>query len=523
LARPVFRALWIASFVSNLGTLMQSVGASWLMTSLDPSLTALVQAASNLPFFLLALPAGALADVLDRRRLLLWTQGWMLAVAATLSVFTYVGLTTPWVLLGLTFALGFGAALNAPAWQAIMSELVARPELPSAVALNSAGFNVARAVGPALGGLIVASAGAEATFLLNAVSFIGVIIVLFRWRRAPQKSVLPTERVLGAMWTGIRYARHSIVLRAVLARSGSFVVFGSALWALLPLIARYGLERGPGGYGALLGFLGAGAVVAVLLLPFMRERLSLDAILWIAVLVFDAVTVVAALVKNFPLVLIAMFVGGIAWLTLLATFNAFVQASVPAWVRGRALAVYQLVTFGGIAIGSAIWGAVAEASDVPTALLSAAVGMVAGLVVTSRFRLEPILDINVEPSMHWPEPIVAGVVDPEHGPVFVEVEYRIDPQRYDEFAAAMQEVRAVRLRDGAIRWHLLQDAADPAHLIESFMVESWIEHLRQHERVTVADREIEERVRSFHIGAEPPKVSHYLEALPPRNRGRSGS
>ena len=296
LRQPLFRALWIAAAISNIGTLMQNVGAAWLMTSLaaSPLMVALVQTATTLPVFMLALPAGALADVVDRRRVLLFTQGWMLAAAAGLGLLTLLGATTPQVLLALTFILGLGAAMNAPAWQAIVPELVDRAELPAAVALNSVGFNLARAVGPALGGLVVGAAGAGVVFLLNAASFLGVIVVLFYWERPSRKSLLPAERILGAIRTGMRYVRHTPVLRAVLLRAGAFALFGKALLALLPLLARNELGLGAVGYGVLLGAFGAGAIVGAAVLPKMRQRISVDLLAHGAIAVFAAVVIVVA-------------------------------------------------------------------------------------------------------------------------------------------------------------------------------------------------------------------------------------
>lgn len=345
---PVFRSLWIATVASNIGTWMQSVGAAWLMTSLSKSavMVALVQAASMLPMFILSLPAGALADLVDRRRLLLVTQTWMLAAAAILWALTFLGATTPWVLLGLTFLLGLGAALNGPAWQAIVPELVPRGQLLKAISLNSAGFNLSRAVGPAVAGVIVAATGAGMTFLLNAVSFLGVIIVLYRWRRPPVGSALPAERLLAAMRTGLRYIRHVPVLRAVFLRLGIFMFCSSALWALLPLISRYELGGGPTTYGILLGCLGAGAVAGAALLPPLGRRLSGEWLVRGATLVFAAVLLTLALVPVMAVVAAALVVGGIAWLVLVSSFNATVQTAVPSWVRARAMAVYMLVFAG---------------------------------------------------------------------------------------------------------------------------------------------------------------------------------
>ncbi len=514
LRHPIFRALWIASVISNVGTWMQSVGAAWLMTSLAPSafMVALVQAAITLPMFLLAFPAGALADILDRRRLLLFAQIWMMAAAALLSALTFLQITTAWTLLLITFVLGIGAALNAPAWQAIILDVVPRSDLVPAVSLNSAGFNVARAVGPTLGGIVLAAAGAGVVFFLNAVSFLGVVVVLFLWRRPPNHNVLPAERVYGAMRAGIRYARHAPGLLAVFVRTIAFIIFGSSLAALLPLITRFDLGMGPRAYGVLLGFFGAGSVFGAFFLPGFRRRMSVDALVIFSSLLYAGMLFAFAFVKMFGVLCVATFAGGMAWLLMFSTFNSSVQAVVPLWVRGRALSIYLLIFFGGLTAGSALWGLVAEWTSVSTSLLISAIGTVAGLVVTLGFTIGENETMDLEPALDWPAPtVIAGSnLDSERGAVMVSIDYQIDPANQLEFSAAMREVRRIRRRDGALRWGLGRDTADPSHFVEVYVVESWTEHLRQHERLTVADRSVFEKARSFHIGEEPPTVSHFL-------------
>ena len=518
LHHPLFRALWVATVVSNVGTWMQNVGAAWLMTSLAPSpmMVALVQAATSLPVFLVGLPAGALADVVDRRWLLLWTQGWMLATATVLGMVSLTGIITPWSLLALTFALGLGAALNAPAWQAIVPELVPRADLPAAIALNSIAFNIARAIGPALGGIVVALAGAGTVFLLNAASFLGVMGVLYRWQRAAPLSRWPPEHVVGAMRAGLRYVRYAPPLRAVLVRAGVFMLCGSALWALLPLVARNELGLTAAGYGLLLGALGAGAVGGAVLLPRVRQQTTADTLVAGATVVFAVVTLALAYLHDIALLCIVMFVGGAAWMLLMATFNVAVQTAVPEWVRARALAVYLLVFQGGIAAGSALWGTVAARAGLSMALLGAAVGLLGGLLAMVRYRLVTGDAVDLTPSLHWPEPIVTRTLQPEDGPVLVMVEYQIDPVQAEAFVRAMDAVRLERRRDGAMRWGLFSDAAAPSRYVETFLVESWVEHLRQHARVTMGDRAVQERAQAFHIGTTPPVVSHLLSAYAAR-------
>jgi MFS family permease len=520
LREPLFRTLWIASVASNIGTWMQNVGAAWLMTSLAPSPTmvALVQAATSLPVFLVGLPAGAVADLVDRRRLLLITQGWMLAAAGALGLLTFFDMTTSWLLLILTFALGLGAAMNAPAWQAIIPELVDSSELRAAVTLNGVGFNVARAVGPALGGLIVAALGSAAVFVLNALSFLGVMIVLYRWRRPEAVSVLPAEDVLSAMRSGMRYVRHAPALRAVLLRTGIFIFGGSALWALLPLVTRQELALDATGYGILLGCLGTGAVVGAFLLPRIEHKLSTDTLLTSAIVLFAFATAGPAYARHFGLLCVVMVVGGVAWITIMSTFNVGAQVTVPAWVRARALAVYGLVFQGGTAIGSAFWGSLAERLTLSMALVCAGAILVLGLVAMLRYRLKLEEEINLAPSLHWPEPALSMIPPPDAGPVLVTVEYSVDPGRARDFVSAMDGVRELRLRDGAYRWGLYNDQARPTRFVETFVVESWAEHLRQHERVTVADRKIEDVARAFHIGETPPTVAHLIHARYPASK-----
>ena len=517
LRESVFRALWIATVVSNIGTWMQDVGEAWLMTSLTPSpvLVALVETAGSLPVVLVALPAGALADVVDRRRLLLVMQSWMCVAAGAMGVLALMGRMTPGRLLLLTFLLGIGTAMSNPAWQAITPELVPQAELPGAIALSAVGINIARAIGPALGGFIVGASGPWAVFFLNAASFIAIMVVVYRWRPPPRRSNLPPEDIIGAMRTGTRYLRNSPELQTVLVRSGTFVVCASALWALLAQQARRGLGLGSFGYGLLLGCIGIGAIVGAWLLPKVRERLSMNQLVGAGTVVFALATVSLAYVNSFAVLAVALAVGGVAWIAVLSSLNVSAQTATPSWVRARVMAVYLLVFMGGLAAGSAAWGFVAARFGVSTALSFAAIGLLIGLAATWRYRLVGDENLSLTPSMHWPEPIVMIDTQPEEGPAITLIEYRIDPKAAEEFLRAMKEMRRIRQRDGAIRWNLLRDAADPERYIESFVTESWAEHLRQHERVTAEDREVEQRAQSFHLGPQPPRITHLIaEQLP---------
>ncbi len=519
LRRPVFRRLWAASLASNVGTWMQNVAAVWLMTSLTTSTTlvALVQSATALPMLVLALFAGALADVADRRRIIVATQVASALVAAGLGLLTLMGLVTPWTLLGLTAALGLGAALYVPASQAINPELVPRDELASAVALGGVSMNGARAVGPALGGALVAATGPGAVFLVNAASFLGVAAAAWSWRREARPTTLPAERLLGALRAGVRYARHAPPLRAVLVRAGAFVLAGSATMALLPVVARRHLDLGALGYGALLGCLGAGAVLGAGLLPRLRRALGRDGLVVVGTLGFAAGTAGVGLAARLEGgqalggTVLALLTAGLAWITTLATFNTAAQTSVPAWVRGRALGLYLTVFQGGMALASAGWGALAERLDAPTTLLVAAVVLAASCLTAPVWRLRAD-DGDQAPSLHWPEPQLALPAAPTRGPVLVTVEYEVAPEDAARFVEALRALEPVRRRDGATSWAVFRDTARPEAFVETFLVESWDEHLRQHARVSNADLAVEASVRALHRGPAPPQVRHLLDA-----------
>jgi MFS family permease len=490
------------------------------MTTLTSStvLVAMVQVAASLPLLLLSLPAGALADVLDRRRVLIFSQTWMIFAALGLGLLTLTGLVTPWSILLFTFLLSIGSALNSPAWQAALPEMVSREDLPHAITLGSISFNIARALGPALAGWILASFGPAATFLLNALSFVGVVYVIYRWERPVVEPVLPGERILGAMSTGLRYVRHAPAVLAPIARGVAFIACASSLWALLPVIAKVEVRRGPAGYGLMLGAMGLGAVAGAMALPRLKGRNSTDGVVAAGTLVFAGALAALGTVKSFPLLLLAMLFAGGAWLTVLSSFNVALQTVVPSWVRGRSLSVYLVLFYAGLAGGSALWGSVAGRYGTRVALVTAATAMVLGLLATMRLHLVSGEGLNLAPSRQWPAPIVAHEPEPERGPVLITVRYRIDPARAEEFAAAMRGVRRIRLRDGAFQWGLFADAADHAAYTETFLVRSWAEHLRQHERVTMADIDVEERARAFHLGPERPEVTHLIATTVPREK-----
>ena len=513
----IFTAIWTASLVSNFGSLIQTVGASWLMTSIAPSadMVALVQASTTLPIMLLSLPAGATADIWDRRLVMIIAQALMLVVAALLTTLAYLGYVTPWMLLWLTFLIGCGTALYGPAWQSSVGEQVPRSELPAAVALNSVAFNLARTAGPAIGGIIVAQAGPPAAFLANGVSYVALILVLIMWRRPRAVPFLPPENMLMAMGAGVRYARLSPRVRTVLLRGLTFGLLGSSIWALMPLIARDLIGGNAITYGVLLGAFGSGAVVGALGSTALRRRYSNERIVAGGTLAFGCGTLVTALSSWHAPSMLALVLSGAAWVLVLSTFNVTIQTSSPRWVVGRTVAIYQMVTFGGLAIGSWLSGLLAAGFGLRTALLGSGIGMVLSALLGRRWPLLQPEGLNLDPSRTWSgesREQLAQLLDT--GPVIVTVEYHIAAPDFEPFRLAMRELRRIRRRDGAKRWSLMQDMAATEIWIERYHSPNWIEHLRRQHRFTVADQEIERRVLAFHQGPGAPRVRHLIERRP---------
>jgi MFS family permease len=491
---------------------MQNVGGVWLMTSLShsPLMVALMQTATSLPVFLVVLPAAALADIVDRRRMLIVTQAWMTAAAAGLSLMTLIGQTTPWVLLTFTFALGLGSAVNMPVWQTVVPRLVPRDELPYAVALNSVAYNIARVIGPALGGAVVAIAGPGPVFLINAASFVGVMVVVYRWDRSPEENPFPAEHVMGAIRAGTRYTLHAPPLRSALIRCCLFIACSSALWALMPQVARHELNMNATGYGYLLGCFGTGALLGAAILPKLRQKASINTLVMAGTVVFAITTLALAYMRVLVLLYGAMVAGGVAWMATMSSLNVAAQTSAPSWVQSRALGFYTLALQGGMAVASVIWGAIAEQDGNSVALLCASLGLLVGLFGGFLWPLESDQNVDLRPSLHRHEHRLTIVPGPEAGPVMVRVEYRIDEEKSAEFVRAMHELGRVRRRNGARQWGLYHDLAQAGRYTEIFTVESWAEHLRQHARFTMTDREVLERVRSFQLENEPPVASHSI-------------
>ncbi len=512
LKHNTFRWLWLASIASNIGTWMHEVGAGWLMTSLssNPMHVALVQVAGSAPMFLLALPAGAMADIIDKRRYLLIVQVWMAAVATLLATLTLLGLTTVWLLLSLTLTMGVGTALMMPAWSALTPELVSKRDLPSAIALSSLGINVARALGPAIAGVLVSLSGPWATFALNALSFFAVMAVLLTWKRERQVAAFPAERLLGAIRAGWRYSRASRPLQAVLVRAAAFFVGASAGTSLLPLIVRGELKGSASDFGLLLGSVGIGAVLGAMLLPRLRERISANHLVAMASVLYALVLLALAWVRDFAVLLPVMLLSGAAWIAVLSSLQVSAQTSVPDWVRARALSVYILVFFGSMAAGGALWGYVASHASIPIALLAASGCLVLGLLLTPRFTLPVTESEDLAPSLHWPAPILADEADRERGPVMITLQYDIAPEHVTGFRQAMVEVARMRKRNGAFSWGLVQNSENPRHWQEFFFDESWLEHLRHHGRITRAEQRIEAAARRFQNPHVAVHIEHFL-------------
>lgn len=510
---PIFRRVWFASVSSHFGGMIQSVGAAWLMLSITQSadMVALVQASVALPVMLFSLVAGAMADNFDRRRMMLAAQVFMLVVSVALAVCAWSGVITPWLLLLFTFLIGCGAAFNSPAWQASVGDMVPRGELPGAVAFNSMGFNIARSVGPAIGGAIVAAAGAAAAFAINAVSYVALVVVLARWRPKRSPRPLPREALGGAMAAGVRYVAMSPAVRTVLGRAAVFGVGASAVMALLPLVAQDLVGGGPLTFGLLLGAFGVGAVSGAMGSTRLREALSTESLVRWACIAFAAAVALAAVSGLLLLTMAALLLAGAAWVLAMSTFNVTVQLSTPRWVVARALSLYQMSAFGGMALGSWLWGFVADHADVRTALLAAAAVMGACALLGLLAPLARLAELNLDPLSRFKEPATAVPVQPRTGPVVVMVEYIIAEEDVLEFLGAMAERRRMRRRDGARNWRVLRDLADPQIWVERYETPTWLDYIRHNSRLTHDDATIPAHLRALHRGPDGPRVRRMIE------------
>ena len=507
---PVFRMLWLTWLFANTCMWMNDVAAAWLMTSLttSPLYVALVQTASTLPVFLLGLPSGALADILDRRRYFIATQFWVAIVAIALCAAILAGGMTAPLLLALTFANGVGLAMRWPVFSAIVPELVPRTQLPAALALNGMSMNASRIIGPLVAGAIIASAGSAWVFVLNAALSLLSAFVIMRWHRVHVPSPLGRERLGSAMRVGLQFVRQSPRMRAVLWRIALFFLHSTALLALLPLLAR-GMQGGSAGtYTLLLASMGAGAITAAMFLHRLRQMMSRDLLVLRGAALQAAATATMAFTSNIYIAVPAMFLGGVAWISSANTLSVAAQLALPDWVRARGMSMYQMAIMGGSAAGAALWGQVASITDVRTSLSIAAVTGVLGMWLVQRWVRDDMIEEDHSRSTNFNRPTTAEL--PDAGRILITIEYFIDPQRAAEFRAVMQESRRSRLRQGALSWQLQHDIAEPSRYIEQIVDESWTEHLRRFDRVTTSDVSLRDRKMAFHVGDSPPVVSRYV-------------
>ncbi len=504
----------IAQFISNIGGWMQTVGAQELMLTLTTSATfvALIQTAAGLPVMLLAIPAGALGDIVDRRRLLIVSQSFMLLAAIVLAALAVGGLLTPWLLLGLIFAVGAGQTFTSPTWQTLQPELVPATDRPQAIALGSVNQNLSRAVGPAIGGALYAATSAAALFFVNAVSFVPVIGAVARWhpKARPPSGVAP-EQAWEAIRAGARYVAASPALRVILVRAGSFMLFANSIWALLPLVAHSYLRLGSSGYGLLLGGVGVGAVAGAVALPRLRGRLAAGSLLTITTVALAAMILALAYVRSVPLAALVVIVAGGAWILALSTLSSTYQATLPGWVKARGMAYYLVVFQGGGALGSAAFGILAQRTTLQVALVSAAILLALSGVLGLLLHFRSISPEELLPAGDWPEPHAWHGAHPA-GPVLVTVEYHAQRGRSQELLDALREGRYARRRTGAVGWQVWRDAAEPDRILERFSVGSWDEHIRQGERVSRRDQQRLDDIRAIADPERPAVVTHWVVA-----------
>lgn len=519
LRHQTYRTIWIASLASNFGGLIQAVGAAWMMTSLSSSenMIALVQASTSLPIMLFSLISGALADSFDRRRIMISAQLLMLVASVMLTVFAWYGWLTPWLLLFFTFMIGCGTALNNPSWQASVGEMVPREDLPAAVTLNSVGFNITRSVGPAIGGAIVAVAGAAAAFLVNSLSYFALIYALMQWKLPAPTSQLPREQLGAAISAGMRYVAMSPNIGKVLVRGFLFGLSASAILALMPVVARDLVHGGALTYGVMLGAFGFGAIGGALISARLREALSSEWIVRVAFLGFAFSAGVTAISTSAILTSLVLTVSGACWVLALSLFNTIVQLSTPRWVVGRALSLYQTLTFGGIALGSWVWGSLSEVHGVSIALLLSCLLMLFGVLVGYLLKMPAFASLNLDPLNRFVEPSLRLDIKPRSGPIAILIDYEIDDSDLPEFMALMTERRRIRIRDGARNWNLMRDLENPDIWTESYHVPTWVEYVRHNHRRTQADAEAWDKLLTLHRGEGRPRVHRMIErqTIPP--------
>jgi MFS family permease len=513
---PRFRLFYFGSIGSALGYTMQATIAAWLMATLTPSalMVALVQTSSTAPALVFGLFAGTLADIVDRRRIIFATQLMLLIATGTLGIASVFGVITPVPLLLLTFVVGAGFTFYMPAQQASINELVSRNELAPAVALGAVAFNVARAIGPALAGAIAAWLSTGSALIASALTFIVMLAAVRRLKQ--RRRTLPgiPETLLSGALAGIRYARHSTAMRALLVHNLSFGLCASAFWALLPVIARDRLGLSAGGFGLLSAGFGIGAVVGALSIPRQLERRSLNtvvtsgAILWVVAMLLVAasgITVIA---------IIGSFAAGIAWVAVFASLSAGTQSTAPAWVRARALAMNLVSSQASIALGSVLWGAFASLTSTSMALAASASLLVLLQILHRRVRVELGNEADVTPGVQLPDLVIAAEPLPDDGPVLIQIEYRVDPPNRKAFLRAIHAIAPTRRRNGATSWRVFRDLEQDGCYVERYIIASWAEYMRQRSRMTMADRALQDKVTQFHTAKVPMRVSRFIGVDP---------
>ncbi|MCD2178339.1 MFS transporter [Rhizobium sp. C1] len=519
LSNTTFRDLWIANNISNLGGLIQGVGAAWMMTSISASenMVALVQASTTLPIMLFSILSGALADNFQRRQVILWAQTFMFIVSVLLAAFAYLGWITPWTLLAFTFLIGCGTALNNPAWQASVGDMVPRQDVAGAVSLNSVGFNMTRSVGPALGGAIVAFGGGAAAFAANAVSYLALIYALFRWKNSEKVRTLPREDIGPAVAAGLRYVAMSPKLLKVFFRSFVFGLSSIAILALMPIVAKDLIQGGPLTYGLLLGAFGIGAIGGAFANGWLREKLTSENIVRLSFAGFALSEAAMGATGNGIVSGLAAVLAGGCWVVALSLFNTIVQLSTPRWVVGRAVSFYQTASFGGMAAGSWLWGSVAESSDAGTALSIAAIVTAVGVLIGFFMPMPVFEDLDLDPLDRFREPDLNLEILPRSGPIAINIDYEIADQDVAEFLKLMVERRRIRIRDGAQAWALMRDLENPHIWTETYHTPTWVEYVRHNHRRTKADAMNFDQIRALHRGEGPPKVHRMIErqVIPP--------
>lgn len=500
--------------MSNIGTWMSSVGSAWLMTSLSPSpmMIALVQTATTLPIFLFALPAGALADIFNRRQILIVINLIMLIAAILFALMVWRDSIDGSLLLLFTFIMGLGAAFSAPAWQAVVPQMVPKEDLAEAIALNGISINISRAIGPVLAGVLMAIYGTSSPFIANAFSFLVILVALFWWRyvNTTTQSRLPTEQLFSGMIAGVRYAANNSSLKKTMWHVAGFMFFANAFWGLLPLVSKVNLNGDSAFFGYLMGGVGIGAVLAAFLLPRIKAHFSPNQMVTIGTVGTALVTAYFSVAQSPVIAVLSCLIYGVSWILVLSSLNVSAQQSLPNWVKARGLAVFMLVFYGSMSLGAAFWGWIASEFTLDVTFIIASLGAFLFAAISHSKELHKAQSDDHMPSNHWPEPVIQTDLSHDRGPVIIQIEYRIAAHNQKAFLDAILLLRPLRQQHGAFNWGVYEQTDMPGVFIEHFKEHSWLEHLRHHERVTGSDKEFQDRVLALHIGSEKPKVTHLI-------------